>query len=182
MIEAGNMVILTMPTAVCDVNFLTPLQEYLLRGLETRCLVLPREATLEVRSIPAIGAAKVAAQEEKPKRKGGRPKKAPAEAVPLAEAQAVPKAGTAPVPESGTPPTPTVFREKAVPKRPAPRRARSKLPFEDDILPSYRQAANRRAQIKILADLNGCTEERIRDFLEDAGEELPDKAKAGAHG
>lgn len=108
MIEAGNMVILTMPTAVCDVNFLTPLQEYLLHGLETRCLVLPRDTTLEIRSIPAIGAATVAAQEEKPKRKGGRPRKLPAAPVPKAEDDAVPKAGTAAVPEPAAPPKPTV--------------------------------------------------------------------------
>lgn len=179
MIEAGNMVILTMPTAVCDVNFLTPLQEYLLRGLEARCLVLPRDATLEIRNIPAIGAVKVTAQEETPKRKGGRPKKAPAEPVP--------EVGTGAVPESGTPqleasPVPALLREGKIKPKPAPRRARPKLPYEDDILPSYRQAANRRAQIKILADLNGCSVERIREFLENAGEELPEKAKASAHG
>lgn len=169
MIEGGKVLVLTLPVGACDVNFLTPLQEYLLHGLETRCLVLPRDAQLEVRDFPALGAAKVeAANAEKPERKkpGRKPK-------------AVPESGTAP-PE--VVPVPAVLREGTIKPKPAPRTraARKPLPYADEIVSSYRQAANRRTQIKVLADLNACSEERIREFLEDAGEELPPSGKGGA--
>lgn len=170
MIEGGKVLVLTLPVGACDVNFLTPLQEYLLHGLETRCLVIPRDAQLEVRDFPALGAANVeTAGAEAPERKkpGRKPK-------------TVPESGTAP---SEVVPVPAILREGKIRPKPAPRKTvRAKLPYEDEILSSYRQAANRREQIRILADLNACSEERIREFLEDAGEELPETAKAGAHG
>lgn len=171
MTEIGNVLVLTLPVGACDVNFLTPLQEYLLRGLEAHCLVLPRDATLEVRQLPTLGGVKVETSGEKPKHAGGRPKKTPA---------VVPNPGTQ---ANAVWPAPAVLREGTVKPKPAPRKpVRAKLPYEDEILPSYRQAANRREQIRILADLNACSEERIREFLEDAGEVLPETSKAGAHG
>lgn len=170
MIEGGKVLVLTLPVGACDVNFLTPLQEYLLHGLETHCLVLPRDAQLEVHDFPALGAAKVeTGSTEKPERKNPGPK--PKKAVPESDA---PKAEVVPVP--------AVLREGSIKPKPAPRTraARKPLPYVDEIVSSYRQAANRRAQIKVLAELNACSEERIREFLEDAGEELPPTGKGGA--
>lgn len=173
MIEGGKVLVLTLPVTACDVNFLTPLREYLLHGLETRCLVLPRDAQLEIRDLPALGAAEVAVESaEKPARK--KPRRKP-------KAENVSESGTA---KTEVVPVPAVLRGGTIRPKPAPRphAARGRLPYEDEIVSSYRQAANRRAQIKVLADLNACTEERIREFLKAAGEELPETEKAGAHG
>lgn len=164
MIEGGKVLVLTLPVGACDVNFLTPLQEYLLHGLETRCLVLPRDAQLEVRDFPALGAAEVVpAKPEKPERKktGRKPK-------------AVPESGTAP-PE--VVPVPAVLREGTIKPRPAPRARtapRWTLPMTAaEIASSYRQAARPRAQITVLAELNACTKERILEILAAEGVELP---------
>lgn len=183
MIEAGNMLIVTIPSATCDVEFLKALQEYVLGSLRTRCLVIPRGAELEIRALPQLGAVEVNPDAEpKPA------KRAAAKAVPESGTGAAPTptcataASAQPPVSPATPTPPTMLREKAVVKKAAPRRAvRSRLPYEDEIVSAYRQAANREAQIRILADLNVCTEERIRDILREAGEVLPEK-KAGGHG
>lgn len=189
MIEAGNMLIVTIPSATCDVEFLKALQEYVLGSLRTRCLVIPRGAELEIRALPQLGAVEVNPDAEpKPAKRAGRKQRAAAKAEPESGTGAAPTptsatAASAQPPVSPTTPTPpTMLREKAVVKKAAPRRAvRSRLPYEDEIVSAYRQAANREAQIRILADLNVCTEERIRDILREAGEVLPEK-KAGGHG
>lgn len=161
MIEGGKVLVLTLPVGACDVNFLTPLQEYLLHGLETRCLVLPRDAQLEVRDFPALGAAEVHV-EAAVKKKVGRPKKA--------------------VPESGTEAAPAPLRESAIPK-PKPARTRSAprwtLPMTaGEIAASYRQAAKPKAQIGVLAELNVCSKERILEVLAAEGVELVEKGGA----
>lgn len=48
-----------------------------------------------------------------------------------------------------------------------------------EILRSYRQAADRQGQIRILADLNAATPEEIREVLRQYGETLPEKKRAG---
>lgn len=48
-----------------------------------------------------------------------------------------------------------------------------------EILRSYRQAADRQGQIRILADLNAVTQEEIREVLRQCGEALPEKKRAG---
>lgn len=163
MIEGGKVLVLTLPVGACDVNFLTPLQEYLLHGLETRCLVLPRDAQLEVRDFPALGAAEVKA-EEPVKKKGGRPKKT--------------------VPESGTEvtPVPAILREGTIKPKSAPRTRsapRWTLPMTaGEIAASYRQAAKPKAQIGVLAELNVCSKERILEVLAAEGVELEEKGGA----
>lgn len=42
-----------------------------------------------------------------------------------------------------------------------------------EIARSYRQADNKQAQIKILSELNGCDEQKIKEILAAEGEELP---------
>lgn len=169
MIEAGNVLILTLPVSACDVNFLTPLQEYLLRGLEARCLVLPLNAALEIRNLPAIGAVEVVPESDTPKKRGRRLK-----------AETVPESGTQ---KTEVVPVPAVLREGTIKPKPAPRARttpRWTLPMTaGEIVSSYRQAARPQAQIKVLADLNACTPERIREVLAAEGVELP-KGKDGA--
>lgn len=54
-----------------------------------------------------------------------------------------------------------------------------KLQMEDgEILQMYRQAADRRAQIEILAQLNAVTKEEIRAVLRGCGEDVPEEPKA----
>ena len=43
----------------------------------------------------------------------------------------------------------------------------------DEIFASYRDAADRKMQIRILADLNLCTSNRIIEVLQDCGVEVP---------
>lgn len=45
----------------------------------------------------------------------------------------------------------------------------------DEIVREYREAANKRAQIRILAQLNACPVETITDILTGAGEDIPKK-------
>lgn len=45
----------------------------------------------------------------------------------------------------------------------------------DEIAREYREAANKRAQIRILAQLNTCPVETITDILAGAGEDIPKK-------
>lgn len=47
----------------------------------------------------------------------------------------------------------------------------------EDICRSYREAKNKREQIKILADLNCTSKEEILKVLVDCGEEVPTPAK-----
>lgn len=49
-----------------------------------------------------------------------------------------------------------------------------------EILASYRQAADKRSQIGILADLNAVTKGEIEEVLRQIGETLPEKKKARA--
>jgi len=50
---------------------------------------------------------------------------------------------------------------------------RGRLPWSDEeIVISYRDAANREAQIGILAELNACTTDRIESILRAAGYDL----------
>lgn len=174
MIEGGKILVMTLPVTACDVNFLTPLQEYLLHGLETRCLVLPRDAQLEVRDLPALGAVEVksAEAENPPRKRPGRKPKAK---------ETVPESGTAP-PE--VVPVPAILREGTIKPRSAPRTRtapRWTLPMTaGEIVASYRQAARPRAQIKVLAELNVCSPERILEVLAAEGVQLEPEEKGGA--
>lgn len=189
MIDAGYTLIMTIPSATCDVEFLKALQEYVLKSLEERCLVIPRGAELKLRALSQLGAVEVIPEASpKPAKRAGRKPRASVEAVPRVGTEVAPPpvaAAAVPAPPPAPPsvPTPpTVLREKTAAKKAAPRRAvRSRLPYEDEIVSAYRQAANPAAQIRILADLNACTEERIRSILVEAGEVLP-YPKAGGHG
>lgn len=188
--EAGNTLIVTIPSATCDVEFLKALQEYVLKSLEGRCLVIPRGAELEIRALPQLGAVEVTPEAEpKPTKRAGRKPRTAVETVPRVGTETAPSppvaaaaASAPPHAPPSVPASPTVLREKTAVKKAAPRRAvRSRLPYEDEIVSAYRQAANPAAQIRILADLNACTEERIRSILVEAGEVLP-YPKAGGHG
>lgn len=186
MIDAGNTLIVTIPSATCDAEFLKALQEYVLKSLEGRCLVIPRGAELEIRALPQLGAVEVTPEAEpKPTKRAGRKPRASVETVPKVGTETASSPPVAAAAASAPPPVPTpptVLREKTAVKKAAPRRAvRSRLPYEDEIVSAYRQAANPAAQIRILADLNACTEERIRSILVEAGEVLP-YPKAGGHG
>ncbi len=51
---------------------------------------------------------------------------------------------------------------------------------DKEILDSYRQAEDRRAQITVLADLNACKDSEMRDYLIALGEEAPPLRKRKA--
>ena len=44
---------------------------------------------------------------------------------------------------------------------------------KEEICRDYRLAANKREQIKVLADLNACTKQQIADILIEGGQEVP---------
>lgn len=46
-----------------------------------------------------------------------------------------------------------------------------------DIVKEYREAANQRKQIGILAELNECTRAQIREVLEESGEKTTEKTR-----
>ena len=50
---------------------------------------------------------------------------------------------------------------------------------DDDIRTLYRQAKNKKLQIKILADLNCCTKDEIREIL--FSEDMPEEIKKINH-
>lgn len=162
MTEAGKILICTLPVACCDVNFLTPLQEYLVHGLETRCLVLPKDAQLEIRDLPPLGAAKVTPVP-----------------MPLREKDCGDKLPAPPASFSFHGEAPAEKRaEKPAPLRPAGKGVGRALPMTaGEIASSYRQAAKPLEQVKILAELNACSEELIRKTLATEGIDVPQKKR-----
>ena len=55
-------------------------------------------------------------------------------------------------------------------KRPVEDEVMSFIMGENEILRDYRTAANKRKQVQILADLNGCTKRQMAEFLISRGE------------
>ena len=73
-------------------------------------------------------------------------------------------------------------------KRPVEDEVMSFIMGENEILRDYRTAANKRKQVQILADLNGCTKRQMAEFLISRGEEVdkrfvqkPQKREAVTH-
>ena len=174
--------------------------EHIKRGLRDGILVLGADVKYSVETFPPLGAVEVVEGNAVPVVIGG-PRPTPAGGggglvVGGRVVRSVPDSGTAPEPEredetnpksinplpesEKTPKTDlsnrTVFRapddaqkRKALAKRTLPMSA-------GEIVRSYKQAAKPEEQISILAELNACSVEEIREILLQLGVELP-KAK-----
>ena len=174
--------------------------EHIKRGLRDGILVLGADVKYSVETFPPLGAVEVVAGNAVPVVIGG-PRPTPAGGggglvVGGRVVRSVPDSGTAPEPEredetnpksinslpesEKTPKTDlsnrTVFR---APDDAQKRKASAKrtLPMSaGEIVRSYKQAAKPEEQIGILAELNACTVDEIREILLQLGVELP-KAK-----
>lgn len=174
--------------------------EHIKRGLRDGILVLGADVKYSVETFPPLGAVEVVAGNAVPVVIGG-PRPTPAGGggglvVGGRAVRSVPDSGTAPEPEHAeetnpksinplpesekTPKTDlsnrTVFR---APDDAQKRKASAKrtLPMSaGEIVRSYKQAAKPEEQIGILAELNACSVDEIREILLQLGVELP-KAK-----
>ena len=174
--------------------------EHIKRGLRDGILVLGADVKYSVETFPPLGAVEVVAGNAVPVVIGG-PRPTPAGGggglvVGGRVVRSVPDSGTEPEPEHAeetnpksidplpesekTPKTDlsnrTVFR---APDDAQKRKASAKrtLPMSaGEIVRSYKQAAKPEEQIGILAELNACTVDEIREILLQLGVELP-KAK-----
>ena len=174
--------------------------EHIKRGLRDGILVLGADVKYSVETFPPLGAVEVVAGNAVPVVIGGpRPTPAGGGGGPVVGGRvvrSVPDLGTAPEPEHAeetnpksinplpesekTPKTDlsnrTVFR---APDDAQKRKASAKrtLPMSaGEIVRSYKQAAKPEEQISILAELNACSVDEIREILLQLGVELP-KAK-----
>lgn len=174
--------------------------EHIKRGLRDGILVLGADVKYSVETFPPLGAVEVVEGNAVPVVIGGsRPTPAGGGGGPVVGGRvvrSVPDSGTAPEPEHAeetnpksinplpesekTPKTDlsnrTVFR---APDDAQKRKASAKrtLPMSaGEIVRSYKQAAKPEEQISILAELNACSVDEIREILLQLGVELP-KAK-----
>lgn len=178
----SKVLIVKLPELHADVKALEAFRTYVCDALGAGTLVLPLGTTYAVEEFPALGAVEVGAEPvpdlgtEKghpkkelpdiPAAKGvSRPEPKPVEPQPKPEA--APKASLLNM---------TVFRaSNDTQQRKAP--AKRTLPMSaGEIVSSYKQAAKPEEQIGILAELNACTADEIREILVQLGVELP-KAK-----
>lgn len=178
----SKVLIVKLPELHADVKALEAFRTYVCDALGAGTLVLPLGTTYAVEEFPALGAVEVGAEPvpdlgtEKghpkkelpdiPAAKGvSRPEPKPVEPQPKPEA--APKASLLNM---------TVFRaSNDTQQRKVP--AKRTLPMSaGEIVSSYKQAAKPEEQIGILAELNACTADEIREILVQLGVELP-KAK-----
>jgi hypothetical protein len=178
----SKVLIVKLPELHADVKALEAFRTYVCDALGAGTLVLPLGTTYAVEEFPALGAVEVGAEPvpdlgtEKghpkkelpdiPAAKGvSRPEPKPVEPQPKPEA--APKASLLNM---------TVFRaSNDTQQRKAP--AKRTLPMSaGEIVSSYKQAAKPEEQIGILAELNACTADEIREILVQLGVELT-KAK-----
>ena len=178
----SKVLIVKLPELHADVKALEAFRAYVCDALGAGALVLPLGTTYAVEDFPALGAVEVKGEpvtdsgtEKEPSKKElpdipaaegvSRPEPKPVEPQPKPEA--APKASLL---------NRTVFRaSNDTQQRKAP--AKRTLPMSaGEIVSSYKQAAKPEEQIGILAELNACTVDEIRDILLQLGVELP-KAK-----
>lgn len=178
----SKVLVVKLPERLADVKQLEAFRAYVCDALGAGALVLPLGTTYAVEDFPALGAVEVGAEPvpdlgtEKghpkkelpdiPAAKGvSRPEPKPVEPQPKPEA--APKASLLNM---------TVFRaSNDTQQRKAP--AKRTLPMSaGEIVSSYKQAAKPEEQIGILAELNACTADEIREILVQLGVELT-KAK-----
>lgn len=161
--------------------------EHIKRGLRDGILVLGADVKYSVETFPPLGAVEVVAGNVSESGKAAKP---PLPDIPAAEGVSRPEPKHAeetnpksinPLPESEKSPKTdlsnrTVFR---APDDAQKRKASAKrtLPMSaGEIVRSYKQAAKPEEQIGILAELNACSVDEIREILLQLGVELP-KAK-----
>ena len=183
----SKVLIVKLPELHADVKMLEAFRAYVCDALGAGALVLPLGTTYAVEDFPALGAVEVVAE---PVPESGKTAKPPLPDIPAAEGVSRPEPkredetspkSINPLPESEkTPKTGlsnrTVFR---APDDAQKRKASAKrtLPMSaGEIVRSYKQAAKPEEQIGILAELNACTVDEIREILLQLGVELP-KAK-----
>ena len=175
----STVLIVRVPRPIENIDECT---EYIRRGLRDGILILGADVEYSIEEFPPLGAAEVVAEDvsksdtEKKPQKRRTPKKAAGETgTPAAPAESPAEPPAAP----DTAPPVTVFRAPAEkPKRKAAGGWR--LPMTaGEIVSSYRQAAHPKKQIKVLADLNACSQETIRGILQSADVLTLPKAKAG---
>lgn len=150
---ARKILVVELPQAALHEE-LIPMQEYVLRGLNEGVLVLHSGTTLRMEDIPALGAVEVRALAHRLREKDCSPK--------------------VPTPTARELPPPTVNRSEPPPKAVS----KYRLPMTaGEIAASYRQAAKPLEQIDILADLNACSSDRIREVLAEEGCDVPQKKR-----
>lgn len=197
----SKVLIVKLPELHADVKQLEAFRAYVCDALGAGALVLPLGTTYAVEDFPALGAVEVVAGNAVPVVIGG-PRPTPAGGggglvVGGRVVRSVPDSGTEPEPEHAEETNPksinplpesektpktglsnrTVFR---APDDAQKRKASAKrtLPMSaGEIVRSYKQqAAKPEEQISILAELNACSVDEIREILLQLGVELP-KAK-----
>ena len=153
--------------------------EHIKRGLRDGILVLGADVKYSVETFPPLGAVEVVAENVP---ESGKTAKPPLPDIPAAEGVSRPEPKPVePQPKPEAAPKAsllnrTVFRaSNDTQQRKAP--AKRTLPMSaGEIVSSYKQAAKPEEQIGILAELNACTADEIREILVQLGVELP-KAK-----
>lgn len=190
----STVLVVRVPRPIEDIDACV---EHIKRGLRDGILILGADVKYSVETFPPLGAVEVVAGNAVPVVIGG-PRPTPAGGggglvVGGRVVRSVPDSGTAPEPEredetnpklinslpesEKTPKTGlsnrTVFR---APDDAQKRKASAKrtLPMSaGEIVRSYKQAAKPEEQIGILAELNACTVDEIREILLQLGVELP---------
>lgn len=197
---ANRVLVVRVPAGWARAEDLPELAEYVGNAIVDGVLVLGESVRLELMELPPLGAVEVDAGNAVPVVIGGsRPTPAGGGGglvVGGRVVRSVPDSGTAPEPEREDEVNPksinplpesekapktdlsnrTVFR---APDDAQKRKASAKrtLPMSaGEIVRSYKQAAKPEEQIGILAELNACTVDEIREILLQLGVELP-KAK-----
>lgn len=193
----STVLVVRVPRPIEDIDACV---EHIKRGLRDGILILGADVKYSVETFPPLGAVEVVAEDAVPVVIGGsRPTPAGGGGglvVGGRVVRSVPDSGTAPEPEHAEETSPksinplpesektpktglsnrTVFR---APDDAQKRKASAKrtLPMSaGEIVRSYKQAAKPEEQIGILAELNACTVDEIREILLQFGVELP-KAK-----
>lgn len=174
----SRVLVVRVPRPVENIDECT---EYLKRGLCDGILILGADVKYSIEEFPPLGAVEVVAGDVSRSDTEARPRGGARRKRPAGETGAPPAPAVTPAPPEAKAPSPdaapaaTVFRSTS---GAPPRETVSawRLPMSaGEIVSSYKQAAKPRAQIKVLADLNVCSRERIEEILRAAGEDLPDK-------
>lgn len=175
----SKVLIVKLPELHADVKALEAFRAYVCDALGAGALVLPLGTTYAVEEFPALGAVEVVAENVPESGKAAKP---PLPDIPAAEGVSRPEPKPVePQPKPEAAPKAsllnrTVFR---APDDAQKRKASAKrtLPMSaGEIVRSYKQAAKPEEQISILAELNACSVDEIREILLQLGVELP-KAK-----
>lgn len=167
----SKVLIVKLPELHADVKALEAFRAYVCDALGAGTLVLPLGTTYAVEEFPALGAVEVKSEPVPDSGTESEPEHAeetnPKSINPLPESEKTPKTDLS---------NRTVFR---APDDAQKRKASAKrtLPMSaGEIVRSYKQAAKPEEQISILAELNACSVDEIREILLQLGVELP-KAK-----